>query len=169
MKPAIPGFLHTRGMSRDLLAVLLLALIVFGVSARFDIFDWVLGWLSRHDTWELHEIFTVTIFLVIAFPVYAWRRNRELKEQIRRRERAEAEKALLVPELENALADVSKLKKLFPICSRCMKIRDTTGYWVQVDQFMEVHYHTRLDGGLCPDCARRIYGNGRKPGESEAS
>ncbi len=123
-------------------------------------FTWILAWISRHDTWEFHELFSVAMFLVVAFAVYAWRRNRELREQIRRREKAEAEKAILVPELENALANVSKLTKLLPICSHCMKIRDPAGYWVQVDQYMEVHYQTRLDGGLCPDCARKIYGNG---------
>jgi hypothetical protein len=152
------GFFRHRSQAfKDLLVTIFLALVVFGVSVRFDLFDSILDWLQRHDTWEFHELFTVAIFLVIASAFYSIRRYRELRVQVLRRERAEAEKARLVPELENALADVSNLKKLLPICSHCMKIRDQRGDWIQVDAYMELHYHTRLDGGLCPECARKAY------------
>ncbi len=164
MKYAIPRSLRFKNKaSSDLLVIALLAILLFAVSVWFDIFTMILSWIFRHDTWEFHELFTLAPFLIVAFAVYAWRRNRELAEQIRRREQAEAEKAVLVPELESALADVTKLKKLLPACSRCRKIRDSSGYWLHIDQYMEVHLQTRLDGGLCPDCAREIYGNGKHP------
>jgi len=150
----------------DLVVIIFFGLLVFGVSAWFDVFTIVIGWIARHDTRQLDEVFTVALFLVVAFAVYAWRRHRELLEQIRRRERAEAEKARLVPELQNALADVSSLKRLLPICSRCMKIRVDKGYWIQVDQYMELHYQTRLDGGLCPECAKEMYGGFPKAGSA---
>ncbi len=166
MKSAILQFLLPKSKaSGDLLVIAALAILLFAVSVSFDIFDMILNWIYRHDNWEFHELFTVAPFLIVAFAFYAWRRNRELTEQIRRTKRAEAEKAVLVPELESALADVSRLKKLLPTCSRCRRIRDSSGYWLQIDQFMEVHLQTRLDGGLCPDCAREIYGNGKsRPG-----
>lgn len=164
MKHAIPRLLQLKNKaSNDLLVIALLAILLFAVSVWFDISDLILRWIFQHDTWEFHELFTVAPFLIVAFAVYAWRRNRELTEQIRRREKAEAEKAILVPELENALADVSRLKKLLPTCSRCRKIRDSSGYWLHIDQYLEVYLQTRLDGGLCPDCAREIYGNGKSP------
>ncbi len=162
MKYRFLRFLQAKNKaSRDLLVIALLAILLFSISAWLDIFDMILKWIYRHDNWEFHELFTVAPFLIVAFAVFAWRRNRELAEQIRRRKKAEAEKAILVPELESALADVSRLKRLLPTCSRCRRIRDSSGYWLQVDQFMEVHLQTRLDGGLCPDCAREIYGNGK--------
>ncbi len=162
MKYAFPRPLRFKNKpSSDILIIALLAILLFAVSVRFDLFTGFLNWILQHDTWEFHELFTLAPFLIAAFAVYAWRRNRELTEQIRRRERAEAEKAILIPELESARADVSKLKKLLPACSRCRKIRDSSGYWLHIDQYMEVHFQTRLDGGLCPDCARAIYGNGK--------
>jgi hypothetical protein len=144
----------------DLLVIFLLAILVFGVSARFDIFTMLIAWVARHDTWQLDEVFTVALFLVAAFAIYARRRHLELREQIRRRQQVEAEKALLLPELESALADVSNLKRLLPICSHCKKIRDAKGYWIDVDDYLEFHYQTRLDGGLCPECAKKMYGGG---------
>jgi hypothetical protein len=77
---------------------------------------------------------------------------------VRRREEAEADKARLVPELENALADVATLRKLLPICSSCKKVRDDGGSWSQVEVYIESHFLARLDDGICPDCARKLYG-----------
>jgi hypothetical protein len=154
------GFFRQRSQAfKDLFIIIVLALLIFGVSAWFDVFNSIIGWIYRHDTWQLDELFTVALFLVVACALYGYRRYRELREQIHRRKEAEAEKARLVPRLENALADVSTLKKLLPICSHCMKIRDQQGDWIQVDAYMELHYQTRLDGGLCPECARKAYAN----------
>jgi hypothetical protein len=91
--------------------------------------------------------------------MYAWRRHRELKVQTFRREEAEAETARLVPRLESALADVSLLRQLLPICSSCKRVRDERGDWSEVGIYMENHYRTRVDTGLCPECAKGLYGS----------
>ncbi len=145
---------------QDIVVIAILAILVFAFSAAFDIFNAIIAWVYRHDTWQLDELFSVSIFLVVAMGFYAWRRNRELTEQIRRREQAEAEKAHLIPELETALADVHALKKLLPFCISCRRVREDSGYWNQVEEYLESHFSTRFDDGLCPDCARRFYGNG---------
>jgi hypothetical protein len=145
---------------RDLLVIIVLGLLVVALSSRFDIFQGIIDWVFRHDTWQLDDVLTATLFLVIAFALYAWRRHRELLEEIRQREKAEAEASRLAPLLESSRAEISTLAKLLPICSQCMRIREDKGYWIQVDQYMELHYGTRLDGGLCPECARKKYGAG---------
>jgi hypothetical protein len=142
---------------KDLLVINGVAVVVFALSARFDIFNKLVDWMYRHDTWQLDELFTVAIYLVCAFAFYAWRRHRELVEQIHRRERAEAERAQLTPRLERALADVSHLKKLLPMCSSCRRVRDDRGYWDQVEAYVEVHFSTRMDAGICPECAAKLY------------
>jgi hypothetical protein len=142
---------------RDLVIIALLALVLFLVSAAFDLFNRIIEWVYTHDTWQLDELFTVALYLVAAGIVYGWRRNRELIAQIGRRERAEAERARLIPELENALADVSRLKTLLPICSSCRRVRDDRGYWTEVEEYVEIHFSTRFDDGLCPACARKLY------------
>jgi hypothetical protein len=154
---------------QDIVVIAILAILVFAFSAAFDIFNAVIAWVYRHDTWQLDELFSVSIFLVVAMGFYAWRRNRELTEQIRRREQAEAEKAHLIPELETALADVYALKKLLPFCISCRRVREDSGYWNQVEEYLESHFSTRFDDGLCPDCARRFYGNGFAAGSTDVS
>jgi hypothetical protein len=154
---------------QDIVVIAILAILVFAFSAAFDIFNAVIAWVYRHDTWQLDELFSVSIFLVAAMGFYAWRRNRELTEQIRRREQAEAEKAHLIPELETALADVYALKKLLPFCISCRRVREDSGYWNQVEEYLESHFSTRFDDGLCPDCARRFYGNGFAAGSTDVS
>jgi len=142
---------------KDLAVIAFLSVTVFAVSATFDVFSKILTWLYRHDTWQLDELFTVSFFLMFAIALYAWRRHKEIVTQIQRREKAETEKAELVPRLESALADVSTLTKLLPICASCKKVRDDRGYWSQVEVYIETHFHTRLDDGICPDCARKLY------------
>ena len=144
---------------RDLAAITAGALLVFAVSVWFDIFNKIVTWMYSHDTWRLDELFTVTVYLVFAIGFYSWRRHRELVEQTRRREKAEAEKAQIVPRLEEALASVSRLKNLVPMCGSCKRIRDDQGYWDQVEAYVELNFATRLDVGICPDCAAKLYGS----------
>ncbi len=148
---------HHSGARKDFLVIAAGAVAVFAVSSAFDLFDKVIGWIYRHDTWQLDELFTVAIYLVFAMWAYGWRRHRELQEQVQRRERAEAEKARLIPELESVRADVAVLQKLIPVCSSCKRVRDDQGYWNRVEEYMKTSYHARFDTGMCPECARRIY------------
>ncbi len=140
----------------DLAIIVFFLLVVFSFSATFDVFNTVITFIYRHDTWQLDELFMVSIYLVFAIAIYAWRRHRELIEQVRCREEAEAEKARLVPELENALAEVSSLMRLLPICSSCKRIRNKKGDWYEVEVFIQNQFHARFDAGTCPSCARKL-------------
>ena len=143
--------------TKDLTGIIVVAVLVFALSAWFDVFNKIVAWMYSHDTWQLDELFTVTIYLVFAIAFYAWRRERELLEQSSRRQKAEEEKARLAPQLERALADVSRLRKLVPMCSHCRRVRDDRGYWEQVEAYVEVNFSTRFDSGLCPECAAKLY------------
>ncbi|MEO8167346.1 MAG: hypothetical protein ABI623_03805 [bacterium] len=164
-------FLRKPDSFNDLLIILVSAAAVFVLAARFDVFKKILDWMYSHDTWKLDELFTVTIYLVIATAVYAWRRHRELVKETQHRLKAETEKAQLAPRLESALADVSILKALLPMCTSCKRVRDDQGYWDEVESYIENHFSTRMDAGLCPDCAVNIYRNGpilhRRNGEAQ--
>lgn len=60
-------------------------------------------------------------------------------------------------ELEEALGNVRRLRGLIPICSSCKKVRDDTGYWSQVEEYISARTEADFTHGLCPDCLDRYY------------
>ncbi len=63
-----------------------------------------------------------------------------------------------VRELEAALAQVTQLQGLLPICAYCKKIRDDGNYWEQVEHYIARHADVRFSHGICPDCYRDVVG-----------
>ncbi len=60
--------------------------------------------------------------------------------------------ATRVAELEEALAHVSRLQDLLPICSYCKKVRNETNYWEQVESYLASRSDVKLTHGICPQC-----------------
>ena len=60
--------------------------------------------------------------------------------------------------LKKALEDVKTLSGLVPICSNCKKIRDDTGYWNGIEEYIQKHSEIAFSHGLCPECADELYG-----------
>ncbi|RMG74162.1 MAG: response regulator [Nitrospirae bacterium] len=71
--------------------------------------------------------------------------------------RTEAEKDKLIKQLQEAMKEIKTLSGLIPICASCKKIRDDSGYWKQVEQYIEEHSQAEFSHGLCPDCAKKLY------------
>ncbi len=65
----------------------------------------------------------------------------------------------LIDELKTALGQVKTLKGLLPICASCKKIRDDKGYWNQIESYITTHSEAEFSHGICPECARRLYGH----------
>jgi hypothetical protein len=74
------------------------------------------------------------------------------------RKRIEEEREKLVGELQKALSEVKKLSGFLPICASCKKIRDDKGYWRQIEAYIRDHSEAEFSHGLCPDCAKKLYG-----------
>ena len=68
------------------------------------------------------------------------------------RKEAEAERERLVAKLQAALAEVTVLQNILPICSYCRKIRDDEDYWHTVEGYFARHTSTQFSHGVCPDC-----------------
>ncbi|MHA1672924.1 MAG: hypothetical protein ACTSYI_04800 [Promethearchaeota archaeon] len=62
----------------------------------------------------------------------------------------------LVEKLNKAERDISELTKILPICAKCKKVRDDTGYWKQVEEYFSTH-DMKFTHGLCPDCAQESF------------
>jgi len=67
-----------------------------------------------------------------------------------------------VKELESALAKVTELEGLIPICAYCKKVRDDKNYWHQVEEYVSVRSGALFSHGVCPACAERLLENFKK-------
>jgi PAS domain S-box-containing protein len=72
---------------------------------------------------------------------------------------AAEEREKLIGDLQYALDNVKTLQGLIPICASCKKMRDDKGYWNQVEEYIIEHTDATFTHGICPDCARRMYGD----------
>jgi GAF domain-containing protein len=53
---------------------------------------------------------------------------------------------------ERALAEVTRLQGMLPICSYCKKIRNDENSWEQLESYISEHSHATFSHGICPDC-----------------
>jgi len=85
--------------------------------------------------------------------------HQELRSRIRVGERMIALQQKLadrVRKLEVALAEVSLLNGLLPICSYCKKVRDDQNYWQEVETYVAAHSDVHFSHGICPTCWHQV-------------
>lgn len=61
-----------------------------------------------------------------------------------------------VADLEQALADVRRLKTLLPICAYCKSVRDDKDYWHQIEEYIHSETGTDFTHGICPKCLAKL-------------
>lgn len=89
----------------------------------------------------------------------ACRKSEQLKQVL---EDLEQTVDLRTRELIEALENVRTLSGLVPICSHCKNVRDDSGYWDRIENYIQEHSEARFTHGICPDCREKHY-----PGLSE--
>jgi CheY-like chemotaxis protein len=57
-----------------------------------------------------------------------------------------------VAELEDARHHIKQLHGLLPMCCRCKKVRDDSGYWNAVEAYIERQVGGQITHGFCPEC-----------------
>jgi len=62
-----------------------------------------------------------------------------------------------VSELEKALSEIKTLSGLIPICSSCKKIRDDSGFWTNVENYIAARSDVDFSHAICPDCMKKEY------------
>lgn len=65
-----------------------------------------------------------------------------------------------VTERRRAQKEAEKLRRLVPVCSWCKKVRDDTGYWSDLEEFIEEASDSRVTHSMCPDCQKKVVENG---------
>lgn len=80
-----------------------------------------------------------------------------IKSYIDELQKANSEKEVLIDKLKQTLQEIKELSGLLPICSSCKKIRDDSGYWSQVEDYLTHHSGARFTHSLCPECISSLY------------
>jgi CheY-like chemotaxis protein len=78
--------------------------------------------------------------------------------------RMERERERLMRELQEALNTIKTLSGLLPICAWCKNVRDDSGYWMRVEQYVEQHSQATFSHSVCPECASRYFGPNQEAG-----
>lgn len=102
------------------------------------------------------SIIGLAVVLIMAV-FFFW--NKSLQKEISARQRIELERNNLIADLKQALSEVKTLQGFLPICSSCKKIRNDTGYWQQIELYIEDHTDSKFSHSICPDCIKELYPN----------
>ena len=66
------------------------------------------------------------------------------------------EETLVMLLLED-VSELTALRRLIPICSKCKKVRDDQEYWHHLDVYFKQHLDMDFTHSLCPDCIAKLY------------
>lgn len=126
--------------------------------------DWITGdWMDMlaavfesGNKREFEAAFEGRVYAFLIVPVPESGYANIYGTDITARKAAESEQHRLIAELQEALAKVKTLSGLVPICAWCKKIRDDSGFWKQLEVFIEGHSDAVFSHGVCPDCVKKI-------------
>ena len=59
--------------------------------------------------------------------------------------------------LKQAFDEINTLKGLLPICSHCKKIRNESGLWAQMEEYIGQRSQAVFSHSICPECAKKHY------------
>jgi ABC-type uncharacterized transport system permease subunit len=57
-----------------------------------------------------------------------------------------------------AVAEIKTMRGMIAICTQCKKIRTDTGYWEQLEAYLEDHSEAQFTHSLCHPCGEALYG-----------
>lgn len=60
-------------------------------------------------------------------------------------------------DLTDALDSLNMTSELLPACSSCRRLKDESGRWLVLEQYVREHTRSPESHGICPDCARKLY------------
>lgn len=60
--------------------------------------------------------------------------------------------------LKRSLKLIKRISGMLPICANCKKIRNDTGYWNKVEDYIKENSDANFTHSICPDCAEKLYG-----------
>lgn len=130
--------------------IFVFCVIVFFVSAHYDLLELTADFAQKYEDWELDEFIVVAVFLTF---ILAFISTQQLCKILK----SERELLQKNEELEKAFSEIKQLRGIIPICASCKKIRDDRGFWHQVEAYVRDHTDADFSHGICPECAEKLY------------
>ena len=59
--------------------------------------------------------------------------------------------------LRRQLEEIKTLRGLVPICAKCKSVRDDSGFWQCIENYISEHSEAEFSHSLCPDCRDELY------------
>jgi len=59
--------------------------------------------------------------------------------------------------LHRQLEEIKTLRGLVPICAKCKSVRDDSGFWQCIENYVSEHSEAEFSHSLCPDCKDELY------------
>ena len=110
----------------------------------------------------VHEIANVTVLTSLVLANLLGIGISLLYQRTRRQLYYQAERERMMKEaLESAESRVEQLSTLIPMCASCKMVRDDTGYWEQVENYVTALSGSQVSHGLCPSCAAKALAEDR--------
>ena len=66
------------------------------------------------------------------------------------------EKDELLIKTKEQLDELNKLRDLIPICASCKSVRDDSGYWNKVEEYLGDRINLTFTHSVCPDCKDKM-------------
>jgi hypothetical protein len=129
---------YSRATVIELVITLLFAIVIYFVSAQYDVLEYIVYYSDRYEALELDEVVPVMFFLVFALSVSLERRWRDLV----------AQNKLLI----EAQSEVKQLRGIIPICAYCHKIRNDKEMWEGLERYIHQHSEAKFSHSICPEC-----------------
>lgn len=108
---------------------------------------------EQKDYHRAAHVLVAGSILVAALLILAnWIASREMT----RRRKSEAKQRELIEKLQNALAEVKTLSGMIPICGWCKSVRNDSGFWQSVEQYVRAKTDATFTHGMCPACQEKF-------------
>lgn len=130
--------------------IIIILVISYFFFSSFDILEKIVAWSHKYEKYEIDEMLSISIVLVVLLLYFSIKRLSELNK---------SQNLLKIQnkKLQKAMDEIKQLKGILPLCSFCKKIRNDSGYWEQVDRYIMSYSSAEISHSICPDCLQKHY------------
>ena len=139
----------------------ILSFLLLGLSGIVFIFGEKVAFFTSYKTDLIIRL--IPVYIVVFLLAFIMEGVREIVQHRLETSNAELkktgkEKEALIDKLQKTIKEINILQGILPICANCKKIRNDSGYWEQVEQYVQDRSNAQFSHSICPECAKKLYG-----------